>query len=230
MVINYQDRCLQVSYIQIFLKDYFGLTIEKQKSARATQDNEYQLTSNSPIKVTGYYNLQTYSSLALWMAYNYPKEGFPQVWYLSESNQWEYKDFTEDYPSDDYTTEEFRTYISQVISTNMDNFIVNHDIIRIPERVLSYVFNEVVTSHSTPEEVVRVKQLVLGTPIGRKLALEYHDDFEKIISRIQSDFIALYTINGEVSLPEQYKEFKVTGYVDPWTELIIKGGSEPDDD
>lgn len=57
----------------------------------------------------------------------------------------------------------------------------------------------------------------------------YDQEMTEDIKKVQQDFINLNTVitssgNLNTVLPEGYDGFKVTGYVDPWTELILKGG------
>ena len=70
MTINLQDNNLIVSYLQIFLRDYFGVSLESDGSVA-------KIVSNTPLKVTGTYRLSDYESLSLFMMYNYPREGYP---------------------------------------------------------------------------------------------------------------------------------------------------------
>lgn len=91
MVINLQDRNLIVNYLQIFLRDVFGITLRKVSDLNdIALTNVYEITVNDPIKVTGSYNTQTYLSLALYMAFNYPNEGYPYKWEMSQesSSEW----------------------------------------------------------------------------------------------------------------------------------------------
>lgn len=81
MTIKLQDKSLFVSYLQIYLKDYFGMSLIK-----STVDSQYEISQNEPLKVTGRYTLQTYFSVCLFMVNNYPNEKFPVRWDLKDSN------------------------------------------------------------------------------------------------------------------------------------------------
>lgn len=222
MVIKYQDSSLQVSYIQIFLREYFGLSVESAYN-RETDSYDYFVTGSTPIRVTGHHEIQTYTSIALWMAYNYPNEKFPQVW--SKSNgEWICEDNSLVPESPDY-----REQVKNIIVNNLNYFTDNHDVIQIPERVLSYIFNEVVTPISAPEEILRVKKLVyFNEKFPDTTALKYTDVFMDKVKEIQETYLSSYE-NTPSQIPRQFKDFKVTGYVDPWTEIIIKKGLEEND-
>lgn len=274
MSINYHDKTLSVMYLQIFLKEYFGLSVRKRTDrlsykvsleGAGTTADMYEITGSYPIKVTGYYNEQTYSSLALYMAYSYPREGFPYRWRQVSKDSWESYGFIErsrdgtsvervklktkenkiiegilEVVDDKYVivrddekrevicddreilSKEIDRRLISVISTNMENLFVNNSI-AIPDRVLSYVFNEVVTSKSTPEEIIRVKKL-LHESIIVKDSLSYDKDLFNKILNVQRDFVKKYSSDNDY--PSQYEGFKVTGYVDPWTEILLKGGAE----
>ena len=85
-MIRLQDRNLIVSYIQTYLRDYFGMTLVRLKTK-----NSYEISQSHPIRVTGRYTIQTYLSVSLFMLYNYPNEQFPERWDLrnpTDKNSW----------------------------------------------------------------------------------------------------------------------------------------------
>lgn len=231
MVIKYQDNNLIVSYLQIFLREYFSYTVRKVIPRKKSEPFYYEIVNTEPLKITGYYNAQTYSSLALYMAYNYPKEGYPVKWTSVDNISWKSEDFFYDGSNDEE--------LLKVISDNMENLTINRSVIEVPERVLSYVFGEVVSPSSTPEEILRVKTMIYPTPLGVKSSLDYDSQLTTKVEEIQKNWKLKYQDkNGNIVVPqgvsgEAYKDtiskFKVTGYVDPWTEVAIKGGVETDD-
>lgn len=362
MDLRYQDKNLIVTYLQIFLREYSGLTVKKIVPKSKSKKSYYIITNNDTIRVTGYYNAQTYTALALYMAYNYPNEGFPTKWKVSSSSN------SEDiWSSEDYNYTGNKDELLKVISDNLELLPHNREVIKVPERVLSYIFDEVVTPSSSPEEILRIKLLLYDIIKDTPTPLQYSSEIFTEVEKIQQSYINLHTtkysdyiseiiyndttskyfirkqldkvtvsklsevsnysyssssgiifftqdvvsinsievfgedtsghvskllidsidhnpdinkimvklsapypskvirvsinyqikskyypvsgmiellqddlsnsdklnvkgkINEEVSLPEQYKGFKVTGYVDPWTELLIKEGIEKND-
>lgn len=179
MDINYQDKNLIVMYLQIFLRESVGMTVRKVIPRDKLKSTFYEITTNESIKVTGYYNEQTYTAIALYMAYNYPNEGYPLKWTLKPStNKW----YSEDYV---YTGDQEE--LLKVIANNLSNYSQDRRLIYIPERVLSYVFNEVVTQDSTPEEILRVKQKIyynIYADEDHREPLQYHKRmFDEIVKR-----------------------------------------------
>lgn len=87
MTIGLQNRSLEVTYIQLFLKEYFGINLRKsiQKYTRSAKDR-YEISQNEEIKVTGTYTAETYTAIALYMMFNYPNEQFPERWDLRGSS------------------------------------------------------------------------------------------------------------------------------------------------
>lgn len=306
MVINYQDKNIIIMYIQIFLKEHFNYTVHKVTPRRKSLASYYEITNNDPLKVTGYHNLQTYSALALYMAYTYPNEGYPVLWKRvtdnsNNTNLWVSEDFYYNGSNDDE--------LLNVIISNLENSLNYKGTVQIPERVLSYIFNEVVTENSTDDEILRIKKLI-GDNLNYKEALKYTEEFSDQVKQIQQSLIDQYSVYAESSvqkevlfsnniyyfqldkhlrnayikktdeelnyenktgltlyksiynpdtgvlsfdnkngaynlkvgetrdvvlktlvqteLPQQFENFKVTGYVDPWTEVVIKGGVDLD--
>lgn len=302
MVINLQDRNIIVSYIQIILKEQFGVTLKKITSDNyfsEAKEDAYEITMNDRIKVTGTYNLQTYMSTALYMAFNYPREQFPYIWYVDDLSVWHklpydpdkltvsmnkvlewasdwrknnaYKYITDDLldaeqydkvVESDYetnltwndltkyyspevgntvnlmnfinskTTRDSKSLVVEVsdIQTVLVNVIVsnsmlstaNRSSVEIPERVLSYLLGEVVSPLSEQDEVLRIQKLIYYPNISPHRAGVYDDIMTRDIENYQKDFLSKYkTPDGTYELPESFSGFKVTGYVDPWTERII---------
>ena len=219
-MITYQSKGILVTYLQIFLREYLNVSVSKVVPRNRTQSSYYVIDSNNPIRVTGYWNQQSYSALALYMAMNYPHEKYPCLWKrIYDDNQnliWE-KDESYEYNPASPDTD---TLIS-IISSNMENSLFYKDAISVPERVLSYILGEVVTPSSSPEEILRIKKLIYTTPIAQRGALVYDRAMVDYIESIQQEIIDKYTDNSD-ELPSPYQDFKVTGYVDPWTERYIR--------
>lgn len=216
MIINYNDNNLIVMYLQIFLKEVFGTTIEKITPRRKSIAAYYQITTSTPIKVTGIYNVQTYSALALYMAYNYPNEGYPQKWTKDSKGKWSATDYI-------YTNN--LDELVDIIAVNIENLYNNTDVIQIPERVLSYIFNEVVTPISTPEEILRIKEIIYNKDIPREHYLDYTEELTEYVKKIQKEFIKRYSTeklidgildqsntNVRYTIPTQIDNFELTNY------------------
>ena len=293
MTIKLQDRNLIVSYIQILLRDYFGVSLTSNISSNdSLSDIKYNITLNNPIRVTGDYNIQTYLSSALYMAFNYPNELFPIRYdigtsstellqtsfdqdklkytmdkvldYVSKSTElvkiteeWynqvivgegESKDtkvfnwstllkyFADDNEDNiqvkvydmiyqgntEYSKDDINESLVVFLSHNLSMVTFYNEVADINERIISYMLNEVVTPISEPDEVTRAQKLIYPEGIGYDRAGKYDGQMIDDVSKVQSDFISSHTNkDGVVSLPEGFSGFKVTGYVDPWTELII---------
>ncbi len=219
-MITYQSTGILVTYLQIFLREYFGLSIKKIVPKERSKSAYYEITNSDPIKVTGYWNQQSYSALALYMATNYPHEKYPCLWkrvYDEDQNlTWE-KDESFEYSVGNPDM----TELISIISSNMENSLFYKDAISVPERVLSYILGEVVTPNSTPEEILRIKKLIYTTPIPQRGALSYDKSMIEYVKTIQQELINRY-VNSSGELPSPYQDFKVTGYVDPWTERFIR--------
>lgn len=312
MTIQFQDKNLIVSYLQLFLREVSGLTLKITDSSVTdySANTTYEITMSTPIAVDGTFTLQTYFSTALYMAYNYPKEGYPELWY-QDKGQWVSEDYAPDklkssvnlmidgadedsltdpeefynallkatydqtyeealssglseseaqkvadqYMSDNYLSwsqllryfeneEELialireKTYTSgefsidnlnkcliNILVSNMKLATVNPQSLRVTERVLSYIFDEVVSESSEPDEVLRVQKLMYPPNFPGKRAGVYDDIMRTDVETYQRNFIKGYTSKeGVIELPQGFTGFKVTGYVDPWTEWVIKGG------
>lgn len=295
MVINLQDSNLVVNYLQIFLRDTFGVTLRKAPdNTDVAQGTAYEITMNEPIKVTGVYNLQTYLSIALYMAFNYPNEGYPYRWERDSKNESAWipypyepsrllktletikidhsgyrftsrdkteaqKDYQEEFEEElktpefldhsellryfvsieqmneyvngikEVTEDNVRDCLVNILVANMSTTSVNTIAAQMPERVLAYVFDEVVTPLSEMDEVFRIQKMIYYPAVPREVAGKYDKKFNGIstmdrVTQYQQEFINKYTDpkTGVVSLPESFKDFKVTGYLDPWTEFIIR--------
>lgn len=293
MNIKLQDRNLIVSYIQIYLKEFFGISLAKKINSEsyATKDS-YEISQRIPIKVTGFYTEQTYTSVSLFMAYNYPNEMFPVRYDLKEGsvNTWIKTPFdsqklklTMDYLINQeagkgkysFTEDDYREIISQsedpslyfsyedllrffysndhlyeillnrknkeeysrsdineslvvFLSHNIEEGRFNKDATSIDSRIISYFLNEVVSKMSDPDEIFRIQKIMYPQGVTYDRAGVFDDQMTEDVKECQQSFIDLYTTeSGDkkvVNLPEGYDGFKVTGYVDPWTELVLKGG------
>lgn len=220
MDLIYQDRNLIVTYIQIYLRENFGLTVRKVKSVGNVPEH-YEVTGSDEIVVTGYLTPQTYSSIALYMAQYYPNEMYPCRW------KDDYKDYTEDTVDADGNVLLLQSTILDIISYNLSEFNDHGytDAITVPERVVTYLMGEVVSQLSSQDEIMRVKRTVADSSyvvseINNDDYLSYSQSFMNVIKRIQQSYLDSHKNN----LPPQFKGFRVTGYVDPWTEVILQRG------
>lgn len=278
MTINLNDRSLITSYIQIILRDYSGLSVKFPNDlGRDFIDDWYEVTSSSPVRVTGTYDLETYAAASLYMAINFPNEQFPyrydevegqivktpydrnklnstiswiKTWFSGSISEEVYTGQNPDFSVVfDWTTlmryfssenslkdclknnkslsEIFNDTVLVFIVHNMEFSIEDKEVTSLSERVLSYFFNEVVTPISDRDEVYRVQKKIYDK-IPKNSRGIYLDDMSERVKTIQQRFIDIHTVDdGEtrrVNLPDGFEDFKVTGYVDPWTELLIDGG------
>ena len=104
-----------------------------------------------------------------------------------------------------------------------------NNVIAIPDRVLSYILKEVVTPVSEIDEIFRMQKIMYApNKVPSELVGTYDDMFMHNVEVMQRSFIDAYTfteVEGteevhKVDLPDNYKGFKITGYVDPWTEVL----------
>lgn len=129
-----------------------------------------------------------------------------------------------------FTDEEVRSCLVKILSANIKISSEDTDVLQVPERVLSYIFDEVVTPLSSDDEVYRAQNLIYlnpqvssrtNPPIG-----VYNDEMTRRVKEIQELFVKDNTLSTgdttKVVMPGGFEDFKVTGYVDPWTELIVK--------
>ena len=209
MDIHYQDRNLIVTYLQVFLRENMGAVVHKVIPRSKSVKPYYEISSNELIKVTGYWTPQSYSALALYMAYNYPNEGFPYRWSRKEGVtdiSWE----SEDYIYDGGDTSE----LVKIIGDNLDNYAYakasstksdQFDLLYVSERVLAYIFNEVVTPSSAPSEIFRVKTMMYPTIYAdddHKYPLTYDEKLFNDIVKIQQDWIDRYTLSWNTEVVE----------------------------
>lgn len=132
-------------------------------------------------------------------------------------------------PEELYTTEDILSSVIVFLTNNLVQVNSNPDVVSLNDRIVSYILEEVVTSISSPDEILRVQKLLYPQGVEYVRSGRYDQEMTEDIKKVQQDFINLNTVitssgNLNTVLPEGYDGFKVTGYVDPWTELILKGG------
>lgn len=279
MRVELNDRSLITSFVQIILRDFSGLSVKSPDDNRSQFTDEwYEITSSSPVKVTGTYDLDTYAAASVFMITNFPREQFPvrydiegghliktpfdkkklmstiswiKSWYSGVLNENIYIANNPDSTVFDWETlqkyfsslerllsllEDDKTTFSKFLKESALSFIVNNmevslenrEAVHLPERVLSYFFNEVVTPSSSRDEIYRI-QRKLYSKLNKSEYGIFTEEMTLLVEKIQQSFIDLHTVDDgaskEISLPEGFEGFKVTGYVDPWTEMIIDGGA-----
>lgn len=290
MIVRLQDRNLIVSYLQIYLSEYFGMTLNKVDSTRRqVVKDTYEISQSTPIKINGVYTEEVYTSVGLFMAYNYPNEHYPVRWDLKDlsTNLWEQTPFESDklittmnlilreclksksFPgtdmeslynaavsghsdvltydvllkyfegesqglyekvylkyfnkSDEYLPEDVNESLVLFLLNNLEQSKTNLEILNLDDRILSYVFEQVVTPISDMDEIFRVQKLIYPEGVSYNRAGVYDEKMLNDVKGVQRDFLSKYS-SGD--LPEGYMDFKVTGYVDPWTEVLFsrRGG------
>lgn len=303
-MISLQDRSLLVTYIQDYLKEYFGINLVRrtQRYTRATKDS-YEISQNSPLRISGTYTEDTYTSAAIFMAFNYPNEQFPERWDLKspESTEWTKTPFDQTklvttmnhlinesvvtQIGPEITEEIYNTYVpstneyltwdeiikyfnngssglydtlyskeysedknySQLdLNSNLIVFLTHNlevlpyqsRVVELNDRIISYFLDEVVTPSSSADEILRIQKLMYPDGISFDKAGKFFEktvdsvgntitnSMEQDVKLVQQTFIDNYSVSGQFTPPEGFSGFKVTGYVDPWTEWIIKGGLE----
>lgn len=126
-----------------------------------------------------------------------------------------------------FTTQSAQSGVVAFLTNNLSYISQNNQIAEVPDRVISYILGEVVTPNSLSDEIMRVQQLLYPGGLSPMYVGRYFEyttssgdtvSMMNDIKEIQSNYIDSY--KGE--LPTSYVGFKVTGYVDPWTEVIIK--------
>lgn len=223
MSINIRDRNIIVMYIQIFLKERYPeaivKTIIKDRYGRE-QETKVNLLKK-PFKVTGTYDLPTYLLLSCYMNLYYPNEKYPYEAIIEDGVYKGYQDFSGDKSLYDVLTENLRLYQK------------DRNLIKIPDRVLSYILREVVTDQSSDDEIFRIQKLIYNpAKIPNEEIGKFSDSLRKSVIDIQEEFIKSHTYKivenheltdkTEVRFPDNYEGFKVTGYIDPWTEVLYE--------
>lgn len=128
-----------------------------------------------------------------------------------------------------------KSTFNDLVKESLLNFIVHNidmslemrEVVSLSERILSYFFNEVVTPSSERDEIYRVQKILYQKVKKTEYGI-FTEEMTNLVKKIQEDFIKIHTMSdgsdSQISLPEGFDGFKVTGYVDPWTEMIINGG------
>lgn len=215
--ILFRDQSIMVFYIQVYLKEKYPNAVVFDEDTQETV-----ILNNKKLRVTGTYDYTTYQVLSCYMRSYFPNEGFPKeiVWDKTDPEQWEYVGM-QDFTVPDGTSP--MEHLVDVITENIDYGKAGHpEVLQIPERVQSYLLNEVVTQYSPEDEVFRVQKMMRGfSKIPDAVAGEYYGTFEESIRLIQQNFLDKETFPV---YPERFNDFKVTGYCDPWTEVLIENG------
>jgi len=207
-MIKLRDRNSIVSYLQIYLKTVYP-------TPYLVNENSISPYNNKELKVTGSYDIQTYLCLSCYMANYYPNEGFP-YYYVKDGDD---NIIKVEYGQKDPITEEVKS-LKEVLDYNIDNLLKINSTYNIDERVMSYVFEEVVTDLSEEDEVFRIQKLIYGDKFVPKEYIGNYDSIRDYIKSVQSKRIEQGGLVGS------YKDFKVTSYCDPWTErLLVEGRS-----
>lgn len=219
MSIKLKSRNLLVSYIQIFLQERFGLTFDFERVDYVDDQYKpvYTINNDKKFLVTGTYDEKTYASLSLYMAYYYPEEGYPLYWEYNESSKPQWKSVTlTDYAESKGKTS--REILEEVLASNLQNLQNHIEIADIPDRIVSYFLGEVVTPRSHEDEITRIQKMLYTPKISPKRAGKYDDQMLEDIGKIQEKYLE----ENSDHLPAGYEGFKVTRFVDPWTERILK--------
>lgn len=131
--------------------------------------------------------------------------------------------------SDEFSQSDVNHSLIVFLVNNLDQLDDNPEIADLNDRIPSYFLEEVVTSESPPDEILRVQKIIYPEGVEYNRAGIFDDQMLQDVTTAQENFLRTYTTTSkdgtqQVVLPEGYDGFKVTGYVDPWTEFILKGG------
>ena len=239
MQIRYLNKSVIVQYIQIFLQEKSGLLIAKNPDYigdnNITEKLEYYITMNQKINVTGYYDNQTYMAVALYMGLNYPEEGFPYCYAREYDEKGNLKWVTYPYGEGEYAETDKENYpkLCEIIMHNINIANEYVDVLNIDEKIVSYLLDEVVTPSSDQDEILRVQKLLYPNGISMDRAGIYDEAMLNTVKSIQKNALDIYMRTSTTAIDSDlmYKTFKnlrVTGFVDPWTELLIKRSIEED--
>lgn len=216
-MIALRDKNIIVAYLQIYLKEYFPNAIIYHP------DGTIETINNKPLKVTGVYDYTTYQVLACYMYATYPNEKFPKesIWTTDETGKPVFEGM-QDFSGD--------KSLKEVIDENINITCMRgyYEAIEIPDRVLSYILREVVTVNSSMDEIFRIQKLIYGpskVPISE--AGVFTEPLVENVKNIQQMYLDTHTFKNDegeeiIDVPSNYKDFKVTGYVDPWTEVLYE--------
>lgn len=133
--------------------------------------------------------------------------------------------------SDEMTQSDVNHSLIVFLVNNVEQSEINDDIFTLNERILSYFIGEVVTESSTPDEILRVQKIMYPEGVEYQRSGVFDEKMKQEVLDVQRKFIETYTVTTLegtqiITLPEGYDGFRVTGYIDPWTEVILKGGVE----
>lgn len=131
--------------------------------------------------------------------------------------------------SDEFSQSDVNHSLIVFLVSNLDQLDDNPEIADLNDRIPSYFLEEVVTSESPPDEILRIQKIIYPEGVEYSRAGIFDDQMLQDVTTAQENFLRTYTTTSkdgtqQVVLPEGYDGFKITGYVDPWTEFVLKGG------
>lgn len=128
----------------------------------------------------------------------------------------------------EFTREDANKSLIVFLTHNLEASQISREVLSLDDRILSYFFEEVVTPLSESDEILRIQKIMYPSGIDYTRAGIYDDIMTEDVKKYQQDFLDKHlnkgTDSSEIVLPEGFEGFKVTGYVDPWTEVVLKGG------
>lgn len=197
MNIYYGDSNLMTKYLQVLLKSSRNYTISKQENIfQVILDDKFPSES---------YDMELYYTITCLMYYRYYRENYLKRWYYDEDLKLQSEELEEGLKEDQLAQVIYDN--SLIIKSLSDD---SRQVSKLDDRIISLLVGSTITEDSLPKEI---------TDVCKLLNLSTFEYPRKEIEEIQSQFIKSHEI-----LPSGYEGFKVTGYFDPWTRLIVKGG------
>jgi len=257
MTINYLDNNIVVQYIQIFLQETSGVVLKDLAKNRTLNQYDFRdfnpdsetsiitlkkdLSMNSKIKVSGYFDNMTYIALSIYMALNYPNEGFPWYWYeyedpITQIKEWRHIEYSkaEDDKANEALLEQYRglnpdmnyhPLLCYILQNNIELISTKTDIVQIDDRILSYIMDEVVSENSDPDEIFRMQKIIYPNGLPKTRTGIYDDILKEKVKEFQLKVIDYFKNKNIIDIGLHYGIFynlKATGYIDPATEYLIK--------
>lgn len=133
--------------------------------------------------------------------------------------------FIENWNSEDQ--EELR--VEAILSKSNDDSIKYPDRLNIDDRIMSYILGEVVSELSEEDEIYRIQKMLYKDQADQRIPVEIYGSYtnkglygdpDLSLQDYIVDLQTRYLAAGQ--LPQGFDDFKVTGYIDPWTELLLK--------
>lgn len=206
-MIKLGDTSLIVSYIQIKLKESLCSTAQiLVKHLNQEEAENVVLVPNGTV-VSGVYNKDTYKALAVYVYSLYPNEGFP---YYYEEHE-EGLEVAEDIKIvDEESLNPSEKTLEEIIKHNIELSDKYPEVLNIPDRVIMYFLNSVISNSSSDDDILEIESFIYGSisNIPRDVLFGDYSKIEPIVKEKQKKINERFG-TGTV---------KETGYFDVITE------------